>query len=848
MPASEIIFVLVVLLGIAMLVTGLCRNLPVPFTVILVLIGMLLGNLSQAFHFMESLQGFSLSPEIMLFIFLPALIFESGFALDARQMIADLPPILILAIPAMLMSTFVVGLGIWWALDIKLIVALVFGALISATDPVAVVALFKELGAPNRLNVLVEGESLLNDATAIVAFSILLGIAVEGGGIGWSDADNIFLEFIRVFIGGALFGAFLGFVACELLYRMQSGIEVILTSSVIIAYASFVIAEHSFHVSGVMAVVGSAIALRRFGVTRFRQDTTHSISEIWEVIALCCNSLLFLLVGLSVSTGALFNQLGPICIAIMLVLCARALSIYSLVPLAVKWFRLPHISLGERHIMWWGGLKGGLAIAVVLSIPSDLPERQFLFEVTLGVVLFTLLVSAPSIRPLMHFLGMSEVSKGEHLEYRNSLLGAEESSAKYLSRLAASKVVPKGAVEPLAEKIHQTFASGVDEDEKDVHRDDEYFAEIRAYRVERESLKMLYEKGLISQYVYLDMNNGLNRVQETLRLGEARSGTETTAGETSLFQRLENSLLGKIREKHWLSKLLSRYQELRMVQRVQRNLAHILSCDEVIEMLERQEDLLEEVREKVISVYSERKKYYRRQLKQTRAYYPEFYLQYVERLTTRSMINSGWNRVKSEFHHGDIGAKGFNLIEQKVKTVLAEVDKAPLMFTESVGTITELLEDIELFSDLKERDYEYLETHADLVTYLAGDTIIGRFETGEDFYVLVDGTATVWIRDAMNRDHCMAVFERGDFMGESTLLARQRRQSHQRSATVKAETPCTLIRIAPDPMSTILWRNPKILKTIREINEERVSVRPRSTDELRVYEPKKKHKRKHKKD
>ncbi len=212
------------------------------------------------------------------------------------------------------------------------------------------------------------------------------------------------------------------------------------------------------------------------------------------------------------------------------------------------------------------------------------------------------------------------------------------------------------------------------------------------------------------------------------------------------------------------------------------------------------------------------------------------------------MINSGWNRVKSEFHHGDIGAKGFNLIEQKVKTVLAEVDKAPLMFTESVGTITELLEDIELFGDLKERDYEYLETHADLVTYLAGDTIIGRFETGEDFYVLVDGTATVWIRDAMNRDHCMAVFERGDFMGESTLLARQRRQSHQRSATVKAETPCTLIRIAPDPMSTILWRNPKILKTIREINEVRVSVRPRSTDELRVYEPKKKHKRKHKKD
>ncbi len=435
MPASEIIYVLVVLLGIAMLVTGVCQNLPVPFTVVLVVIGMLLGNLSQNFPFMASLQDFSLSPEIMLFIFLPALIFESGFALDARQMLKDLPPILILAIPAMLMSTFVVGIGIWWALDVKLIVALVFGALISATDPVAVVALFKELGAPNRLNVLVEGESLLNDATAIVAFSILLGIAVEGGGIGWSDADNIVLEFLRVFIGGAVFGALLGFIACELLYRMRSGIAVILTSSIIIAYAAFVIAEHSFHVSGVMAVVGAAIALRRFGVTRFREDTTHSIHEVWEVIALSCNSLLFLLVGLSVSTGALFNQLGPIMIAIALVLSARALSVYSLVPLAVKWFRLPHISRGERHIMWWGGLKGGLAIAVVLSIPSELPERQFLFEITLGVVLFTLLVSAPSIRPLMHFLGLSKISRGESLEYRNSLHSAAKTAQRYLSSL-----------------------------------------------------------------------------------------------------------------------------------------------------------------------------------------------------------------------------------------------------------------------------------------------------------------------------------------------------------------------------------------------------------------------------
>ena len=844
MPVSEIVYVLVILLGIAMLVSGICRKLPIPFTVILVLIGMALGALEHELPFMEPLEGFSLSPEIMLFIFLPALIFESGFALDARQMIKDLPPILILAIPAMLMSTFVVGLGIWLALDIKLIVALVFGALISATDPVAVVALFKELGAPNRLNVLVEGESLLNDATAIVTFSILLAIAVEGGGIGWSDADNVLADFLRVFIGGALFGGLLGFAVCELLYRMHSGIGVILTSSIIVAYAGFVIAEHSFHVSGVMAVVGSAVALRRFGVTRFRQDVTHSISEVWEVIALSCNSLLFLLVGLSVSVGALYEQLLPIAITIALVLSARALSVYTLVPLAVKWFNLPPISLGERHIMWWGGLKGGLAIAVVLSIPSDLPERQMLFEITLGVVLFTLLFSAPTIRPLMHWLGMSEISRGESLEYRNSLLGAKESASKYLGSLAASKVVPGDAVPHLQDVIRKTFTSGVGDDEKIAHEDDPYFAEFRAYRVERQALKSLYETGLISQYIYLDMNHRLDMVQETLRLGESRSRGPGSDPELSLFQRLEESVLHRIREKSRLAGLLSKYQELRLVQRVQRNLAHILMCDDVISMLSRQEDLLEEARAQVTDDYKERKKYYRRQLKQIRRHYPEFYLQYVERLTTRAMLHSGFNPVKGEFDHGDLGAKGYKLIEKNFAAALAELDESAPVFSSTLSTISQYSGEIELLSELGEKDFEYLEQNASIVTFLAGDTIIGRFEKGEDFYILVDGIATVWIKDAFNREHFMAEFGPGDFLGESALLARHRNRRHQRTATVRAETPCTLIRISPDPMTTILWRYPKILKTVREVNEARVSVVPKSTDPLRVYDPKRKSNRK----
>ena len=353
-------------------------------------------------------------------------------------------------------------------------------------------------------------------------------------------------------------------------------------------------------------------------------------------------------------------------------------------------------------------------------------------------------------------------------------------------------------------------------------------------------MKSLYETGVISQYIYLDMNNRLHAVQESLRLGEGSIGGVDESEELTLFQRLEIFVLGKIREKTWLAGWLSKYQEQRTVHRVQRNLAHILVSDDVISMLDQQDDLLDEARNNVISAYEERKKYYRRQLKQIRKYYPAFYLQYLERLTTRSMINSGWNRIKTEFSHGDLSAKGFNLIEAKVVALRAEFDESPLIFSKTVSSISEYLDEIDLFHDLTDSDFAFLEENASIVTYLAGDTIMGRFETGIDFYVLVDGKATVWIKDAFSREQFMAELLKGDFMGESGLLAKQKNRKHHRSATIKAETPCTLVRISPDTISRILWKYPEILNSIREINEARSSVRPKSTDKLRVYKPGKK--------
>ena len=821
MPVSEAVFVLVVLLGIAMLVTGLCRKLPIPFTVVLVIIGVLLSSMAEHWPLLQPLKDFELSPEVMLFIFLPALIFESGFALDARQLTKDLPAVLILAIPGMLISTCIVGLGVWLTLDTRLIIALVFGALISATDPVAVVALFKELGAPNRLNVLVEGESLLNDATAIVAFSILLAIAIEGSSIGFSDLDTVFLEFLRVFFGGALFGIFLGFVACELLHRMKANISVILTTSIIIAYAAFVVGEHSLHVSGVMAVVGAAIALRLFGMSRIRQDATHSISETWEVIALCCNSLLFLMVGLSVSTDDVMSRIGPVFIVVALVLTARALSIYTFVPLTVRWFKLPQVSMGERHIMWWGGLKGGLAIAVVLSIPSDLPERQFLFDLTIGVVLFTLLVSAPTIRPLMQRLGMNELSQGEELELRSVLIDARHKLHANLSRLLQNKLAPKIDVKRTLLDIEIAFGMGLFEEEAEQHGDDDFIARLRAYHIERRELKNLYETGYISQYVYLDMLNRLYDMREDLRQGGSEADDEHEHTKQSFFQRLENTFLRFIRERRWSSGLMSRFQGTRMVQQLQRNLAQVLMCEAVITRLQSQDDLEADARDEVIANYTQRKKHYRKNLKMARVRFPEFYHRYLDLLAQRSTIYSGWNHVKDQYEHGDLSSKGYVSTQHKVHKKIERLQEMEPAVADDDSDVTEVLADLELFEALSDQDLDTLGKNATIIHFLPGDTIMGAYETGDNFYIIIVGKADVWRTDALSYAHRVAQLSDGDIMGESVLLAEYERGRHARSATIKAKTPCILLRISMRAILKTLEKYPAVKDVFQSIHDER---------------------------
>ncbi|MCC7411757.1 MAG: cation:proton antiporter, partial [Gammaproteobacteria bacterium] len=783
MALSEIILVVTGLLGVAMVAAALCRNLPIPFTVFLVLIGMGLRWLGESRPEILPIADFTLTPDLVFFVFLPALIFESALNLDARQLVRNLAPILALAIPAMLLSTALVGLGLAIIMDFDPVTALLFGALISATDPVAVVALFKELGAPVRLTTLVEGESLFNDATAIVLFHILLAMAVSGSAFGWGELAASSVEFVRVFLGGAMLGAVTGIAISETMRRLRANALSLLIMSLVTAYAGFVLAEHYLHVSGVMAAVGGALALGVYAVTRVPQTALRSIHEVWEVIALVCNSLLFLMIGLTVNVAALAERALPILMVAVLVVLARAAAVYTLAPATTRLFRLPRIKTGELHVMWWGGLKGGLAIAIVLSLPQSLPGRQLLVELTLGVVLFTLLVNAPTIRPLISFLGVDRLTDDERAELARGLDHARKDAQSVLDELRAAGIVSPQAQADIERQIADTFrAEGAEASQARAQRR----AFLEALRFEIEELERLFDIGLIDEYTYLDLRSTLRRDRHYWTGTEEQDGTASDG--TSLFVRVESALLRQLREHNWAAGLLARYQRLRLSHRLQRDIAGIMTCQAVLRGLEDRAHLAPGLRAPVATVYRHRLQKRQVRVAAIRREFPELYERFERHYFLRAALANARERIADAAHHGELPGKAHVQVDRCIETALRRLPELPLALSR-LGP-RDLIRGVPLFQNLPEPVVAKLATHARTVNFLPGDVVIGEGERGSSLYVIVRGTVAVTRAEPDGSTQRLATLGTGDFFGETALLG-----DETRTATVVAEEPATLLRL-----------------------------------------------------
>jgi CPA1 family monovalent cation:H+ antiporter len=388
--------IVVLLILVTTLVAIVARRRRLPYTVSLVVIGLLIA--------IPTSLELEATPDLILAIFVPPLVFEAAFHLDLTQLRENLAPILILAVPGVLLTTLLVGgltaLGAGMAFG----TAVVFGALIAATDPVAVVSLFRALGVPRQLSLTVEGESLFNDGTAIVIFRIALAAALTGV----FEPLTGLVDFLRVALGGMAVGGVLGWLTAQLVARLED--RLIVTSlTAILAFGSYLAAEY-FHVSGVLAVVVAGLLCGNLGMAGASPSTKIMIFNLWEYLAFLSNSLVFLLIGLSVDLALLWDNLGAILVAVLAVVGSRAVVVYGLSSLTRLFRRVSHIPLQWRHVLFWGGLRGAISLALALSLPVTMPARAELQAMTFGVVLFTLLAQGTTIQLLLDRLGLTERS------------------------------------------------------------------------------------------------------------------------------------------------------------------------------------------------------------------------------------------------------------------------------------------------------------------------------------------------------------------------------------------------------------------------------------------------------
>lgn len=387
----KFLLVLSVSLGVATLSRALSWLRSIPYTLLLLLVGLGLATID--------VRLINLSPELILFIFLPPLLFEAAWNIKWSNLKSDWLPIGLFAIVGVIICVSGLFLGLQQFAGASLATALLVGAGLSATDPVSVVALFRELGVGKRLTTLMEGESLFNDGVAVVAYNLLLGIAL---GIEQFDIPVTVSRFL-VFVGiGLSIGGLIGFGISYLTQRFDLPlVEQSLT--LVSAYGTYLVAEQ-LGGSGVIAVVTTGLILGNFGSRIGMSPRTRlSVSEFWDFVAFFVNSIVFLLIGDQVVFDGLIENLNTILIAIAVMSLARAVSIFGLSTIS-NWWDDSDITLPNQVVLWWGGLRGSVSVALALSVPESLAEREDIIAIIFGVMLFTLLVQGLTTKPLLQAL------------------------------------------------------------------------------------------------------------------------------------------------------------------------------------------------------------------------------------------------------------------------------------------------------------------------------------------------------------------------------------------------------------------------------------------------------------
>jgi CPA1 family monovalent cation:H+ antiporter len=551
MDVLAIMLSVVSLMFIAIGVFFLSRKVGIPYTILLVVVGLVLIPVSKLapFYFFQS---FTLTPGLLFFVFLPTLIFESAYNMNIRSILESVRSISLLSIVSLLISAFFIAFVLEFTsqligFPVPFEVSLLFGSLISATDPVAVLALFKEYGAPKRLSLIFEGESLFNDGTSLALFLVVLELFTMEGGESithslFSDIMTGSFMFATMVLGGVIFGGMMGVLFSKIIQRVHNNEFIEITLTMIVAHSTFILSEvishsltvggHPVHLSSIIATVVAAMMVGNYGRYKISPPVLEYMEHFWGYFAFVSNSIIFILIGLLFASLPIsLMEIIPITLlTIGIVMIGRAVSVYPVLELLNRTKKEAHVPRTWQHLMAWGSLRGALAVTMVLLIPDtftapgwsyDFSVKEFITALTISCIYFTLFIKGMTIGPIIRYFklnALNSVEEGEYQEakallYAKLLLEIERFRRKgYVSETTYTEI----------KKKYEALYNDVTKHGKRIFSSEnitERVLVIFALAMAKHSLKTLFTFNEVSESVYkkilVDLSEQLERAERS---------------------------------------------------------------------------------------------------------------------------------------------------------------------------------------------------------------------------------------------------------------------------------------------------------------------------------------------
>ncbi|GAB4224093.1 MAG: hypothetical protein Tsb005_20690 [Gammaproteobacteria bacterium] len=790
LTVATITTIIILLFATAAIVHAICKYIKFPFAVGLVIAGILL-NYIQHYVFIseQSLLTHLVSPHLILYVCLPTLLFESALHLDCKQLKQNMIPILALAIPGLLISTGVIGWIIAYFTHMDLMHGLLLGAILSATDPTAVIALFKQLGAPKRLTVLVEGESLFNDATAIVTAKLIVGFILSQT-LSTHPMNSAISYFLMEFCGGLLLGCVLAIVFGWIIGRIESDANIEISLTTILAYASFVIATDVMHVSGVMATVAAGLTMSSWGATKISPSIKQYLQQYWDFLAYIVNALIFLLVGLSVNLSALINAWLPLCIVIIAMLVSRAIVVYGLSSLITCFMPNNPIDLRYQTIMYWGGLRGAIALAIVLGLGSFNHVEFFTVLVT-GAVLFTLLVQGLTIHKLVSCLGLDKQPLPDQLAQLEGQAMAVNYALQTVPQLEHSGFFSPRIAQELrakctidAKTIHQTIEQLRSNELTEAKELNLLF--LRCFAVERSAYYDMFAAGHLTEAAYRNLLDLVDAQIEGIRCTQEVQEFHQLRKSWRILQQYWWSWLPSL---SWLEKIILSIQALKITRHYEVMWGLHQASQAVINYL--QTDVMNQEKPQLVSEVLDKFKQWHAttqiHLNNFAEQFPEFVTGVQERLAERLVLLAEQQALNEQARTGVLPPS----VAQQMKLELArKIFKSREKISTNIKLAPEqLLMHISLFKQASPTELKTLMSKLHLRAMVANEVIIQQGEMGDSLFIIARGVVQVY-QQHHDQKKLVANLLAGDFFGEMALLF-----DEPRAATCIAVTPCVLYEL-----------------------------------------------------